>query len=87
MDYQALNQNLAQLLSQFDLNQKVGGCSLVIFHQGKPVTQLAHGVANIDKTNQQITLGSHLPIAEFFDRQGNTGYVDSYFSESKPFSV
>ena len=55
MDYQALNQNLAQLLSQFDLNQKVGGCSLVIFHQGKPVTQLAHGIANIDKTNQQIT--------------------------------
>ena len=55
MDYQALNQNLAQLLSQFDLNQKVGGCSLVIFHQGKAVTQLAHGIANIDKTNQQIT--------------------------------
>ncbi|HCC65490.1 MAG TPA: hypothetical protein DEP59_00590, partial [Moraxella sp.] len=55
MDYQALNQNLAQLLSQFDLNQKVGGCSLVIFHQGKPVTQLAHGIANIDKTNQRIT--------------------------------
>lgn len=56
MDYQALNQNLAQLLSQFDLNQKVGGCSLVIFHQGKAVTQLAHGIANIDKANQQITL-------------------------------
>lgn len=55
MDYQALNQHLAQLLSQFDLNQKVGGCSLVIFHQGKAVTQLAHGIANIDKTNQQIT--------------------------------
>lgn len=55
MDYQALNQNLAQLLSQFDLNQKVGGCSLVIFHQGKAVTQLAQGIANIDKTNQQIT--------------------------------
>ena len=55
MDYQALNQNLAQLLSQFDLNQKVGGCSLVILHQGKAVTQLAHGIANIDKTNQQIT--------------------------------
>lgn len=55
MDYQALNQNLAQLLSQFDLNQKVGGCSLVIFHEGKAVTQLAHGIANIDKTNQQIT--------------------------------
>ena len=55
MDYQALNQNLAQLLSQFDLNQKVGGCSLVIFHQGKAVTQLAHGIANIDKTNQRIT--------------------------------
>ena len=55
MDYQALNQHLAQLLSQFDLNQKVGGCSLVIFHEGKAVTQLAHGVANIDKTNQQIT--------------------------------
>nr|WP_309595517.1 serine hydrolase domain-containing protein [Moraxella osloensis] len=55
MDYQALNQHLAQLLSQFDLNQKVGGCSLVIFHQGKPVTQLAHGIANIDKTNQRIT--------------------------------
>lgn len=55
MDYQALNQSLAQLLSQFDLNQKVGGCSLVIFHEGKAVTQLAHGVANIDKTNQQIT--------------------------------
>lgn len=55
MDYQALNQHLAQLLSRFDLNQKVGGCSLVIFHQGKAVTQLAHGIANIDKTNQQIT--------------------------------
>ncbi|HBI48315.1 MAG TPA: serine hydrolase, partial [Moraxellaceae bacterium] len=55
MDYQALNQHLAQLLSQFDLNQKVGGCSLVIFHQGKAVTQLAHGIANIDKTNQQVT--------------------------------
>ena len=55
MDYQALNQHLAQLLSRFDLNQKVGGCSLVIFHEGKAVTQLAHGVANIDKTNQQIT--------------------------------
>lgn len=55
MDYQALNQHLAQLLSRFDLNQKVGGCSLVIFHQGKTVTQLAHGVANIDKTNQQVT--------------------------------
>lgn len=55
MDYQALNQHLAQLLSQFDLNQKVGGCSLVIFHQGKPVTQLAHGIANVDKTNQRIT--------------------------------
>lgn len=55
MDYQALNQHLAQLLSRFDLNQKVGGCSLVIFHEGKTVTQLAHGVANIDKTNQQVT--------------------------------
>lgn len=55
MDYQALNQHLAQLLSQFDLNQKVGGCSLVIFHQGKAVTQLAHGIANVDKTNQQVT--------------------------------
>lgn len=55
MDYQALNQNLAQLLSQFDLNQKVGGCSLVIFHQGKAVTQLAHGIANIDKTTEQVT--------------------------------
>ena len=55
MDYQALNQSLAQLLSQFDLNQKVGGCSLVIFHEGKAVTQLSHGIANIDKTNQQIT--------------------------------
>lgn len=55
MDYQALDQNLAQLLSQFDLNQKVGGCSLVIFHEGKAVTQLAHGIANIDKTNQRIT--------------------------------
>lgn len=55
MDYQAFNQHLAQLLSQFDLNQKVGGCSLVIFHEGKAVTQLAHGIANIDKTNQRIT--------------------------------
>jgi len=55
MDYQALNQHLAQLLSQFDLNQKVGGCSLVIFHEGKAVTQLAHGIANVDKTNQQVT--------------------------------
>lgn len=55
MDYQALNQHLAQLLSRFDLNQKVGGCSLVIFHQGKAVSQLAHGIANIDKTNQQVT--------------------------------
>ncbi|ECF7008285.1 class A beta-lactamase-related serine hydrolase, partial [Salmonella enterica subsp. enterica] len=50
-----LNQHLGQLLSRFDLNQKVGGCSLVIFHQGKTVTQLAHGIANIDKTNQRIT--------------------------------
>ena len=55
MDYQALNQTLSQLLSQFDLNQTQGGCSLTIFHQGKPVTTLTHGVANIDKVDQHIT--------------------------------
>lgn len=55
MDYQALNNRLSQLLAQFDLNQTLGGCSLTIFHQGKPVTKLAHGVANIDKVDQHIT--------------------------------
>lgn len=55
MDYQALNQTLSQLFSQFDLNQTQGGCSLTIFHHGKPVTTLTHGVANIDKVDQHIT--------------------------------
>ena len=49
MGYQALNDRLTALLSQFDLNQSAGGCSLVIFHGGKLITALAHGTANIDK--------------------------------------
>lgn len=52
MDYQALNQTLSELLRQFDLNQKMGGCSLTIFYQGKPITQLAHGISHIDETGQ-----------------------------------
>ena len=47
-DYTTLNATLSQLLSQFDLNQKTGGCSLTIFHQDQAVCQLAHGVASFD---------------------------------------
>lgn len=47
MDYAALNTTLRQYFEQFNLNQTRGGGSLTIFHQGKIVTQLAHGEANI----------------------------------------
>lgn len=55
LDYTVLNQTLSYILSQFDLNQKMGGCSITIFHQGKPVTQLAHGIARLDDTGQGVT--------------------------------
>lgn len=49
MNYNALNQQLASILQGFDLNQPLGGCSLVIYHRGQCVSALAHGTATIDK--------------------------------------
>lgn len=50
MNLNAINQQLAHLLQAFDLNQPLGGCSLVIYHRGQCVTALAHGTATVDKT-------------------------------------
>lgn len=55
MDYHALNQQLAQILSQFDLNQSLGGGSLAIYHQGNLVTALTHGSAQTDKATGAVT--------------------------------
>ena len=52
MDYQAINQQLQSIINQFDLNQASGGCSLTIFHHGKPVSELNFGKTHIaDETN------------------------------------
>lgn len=54
MDVSNLQATLTQLLANFDLNQTQGGCSLSIFYQGKPMIELAHGVANFDNDGQPI---------------------------------
>lgn len=69
MDYHALNQQLAQILSQFDLNQSLGGGSLAIYHQGNLVTALTHGSAQIDKANRcSDTLDATYLVIELFNR-------------------
>ncbi|MFW2177060.1 MULTISPECIES: serine hydrolase domain-containing protein [unclassified Moraxella] len=55
MDFNSLNQQLSKLLANFDLNQKYGGGSLVIFYQGQVVTTLAHGIAKLDRTTGDTT--------------------------------
>lgn len=47
--YQTLNDKLQNILQNFDLNQKMGGCALVIYHQGQCITALANGIAQINK--------------------------------------
>lgn len=54
-NYQLLNEQLYHILQRFDLNQTVGGCALVIYHQDKCITDLSYGVAKIDKSTGETT--------------------------------
>lgn len=70
-NYQALNQRLQDLLTGFDLNQTLGGCSLSVFHQGQCVVQLAHGVAQRDKlTGEFIPWTPHTLALNFSTGKG-----------------
>lgn len=55
MDYERLNSQLQHCLNQFDLDQPMGGCSLAVFHHGKPVSLLSHGTARLDKLTGEQT--------------------------------
>lgn len=88
MGYQALNDRLTALLSQFDLNQSAGGCSLVIFHGGKLITALAHGTANIDKhTHDPIPWSSDTLSLNFSTGKGGACDPRSCVSQQSAFGI